>query len=150
MSCSYFLGNSSREMINVMLESEINLEILLPKSSLSAIDWPCMFPTAPEFGTFEPEQADHVISPHGQNSAGDPSADNLSPREQFTADGSVSGPPLLYQQSWFYYLTEISLLRLSNRIIQSFYSAKPSEWLELPGIHMCNEVLGFQAQLQQW
>lgn len=56
----------------------------------------------------------------------------------------------LHHQSWFYYLTEISLLRLNNRIIRIFYSMESFAWVKMNVLDMCDEVHACERQLQQW
>lgn len=44
----------------------------------------------------------------------------------------------LHQHSWFYYLSEISLFRLSNRVNHAFYSSRPLSWTSMNLLDMMN------------
>ena len=50
--------------------------------------------------------------------------------------------------SWYYYLTEVALRRISNRIINTFYRKDHTSWLIIaPLIPMAEE---FEAQISNW
>ena len=52
------------------------------------------------------------------------------------------------EQSWYYYLTEVALRRISNRIKNTFYQQKPEWWMNIsPLIPIAIE---FEAQIATW
>lgn len=53
---------------------------------------------------------------------------------QASPNSTVSGPQIIgfsEQQSWFYYLTEITLARIDNRILKAFYQSDHMGWATL-------------------
>ncbi|KAK5682850.1 hypothetical protein LTR17_027345 [Elasticomyces elasticus] len=51
-------------------------------------------------------------------------------------------------QSWYYYLTEIALRWIGNRIINTFFRKKPSAWLDVKPL--LRIVLEFDTQVSAW
>ncbi|KAH7163484.1 hypothetical protein B0J13DRAFT_538669 [Dactylonectria estremocensis] len=125
-------------------ESEIRNEVPLPPSGLSEINYPHMFPSPPS--------ADMLNIPLPNEFAAFSSGTLMavSPQSTSTASSDSMDHALLHEQSWFYYLTEVSLLRLSNRIVQYFYSAESSSWLQTNILNMINAAEEFESQLEGW
>ena len=52
------------------------------------------------------------------------------------------------EESWYYYLTEIALRRIGNRIVNTFFRQDRSSWLDIkPLLLMARE---FEAQVSSW
>ena len=54
------------------------------------------------------------------------------------------------EQSWFYYLTEITLRRISNCIVNTLYSSDYRRWDEETIPAMIKAAEGFDKQLREW
>ncbi|KAH6889244.1 hypothetical protein B0T10DRAFT_606588 [Thelonectria olida] len=124
-------------------EMELTVEIPLPPSSLSSINYPHMFPSPPAVDVLHP-------SPGGFAGFSSSTLMGASPQSVSTTSSNSMDHALLYEQSWFYYLTEISLLRLSQRITQQFYTTENSSWLRGNALDMINAALDFERQLEAW
>lgn len=121
--------------------SEICAEVELPRSSLHNIDYPYEFPSPPDLD--ESESSGYV-----PGTASAPSTVTATP-----TPGSLSEPQLveeLYKDSWFYYLSEISLLRLSSRVNHTFYSKPSSSWVNTNLLDMINDAWDFEKQIERW
>ncbi|KAK6379238.1 hypothetical protein LTS17_006156 [Exophiala oligosperma] len=87
-------------------ECEIRQEIHVPESGLSNITYPYLFPSPPT-------PSSPVINAQTVSSF---------TSMQASPNSTVSGPQIIgfsEQQSWFYYLTEITLARIDNRILKA-------------------------------
>ena len=135
-------------------ECEFRVELPLPQSELSVGEYPDLFPSPP--------------SPVGHGHTHTRSPDTLdngsaSNGETTRIEHSDSQPPILEEdyairrhakrlckeeESWYYYLTEIALRRIGNRIINSFFLQDRSSWLDIkPFLRMAQE---FEAQILTW
>ena len=56
----------------------------------------------------------------------------------------------LHEHSWFHYLSDISLLRLSSRVNHAFYTQSPSSWTSANLHDMMDTSWGFEKQLKRW
>ena len=99
-------------------------------SNLSDITYPYLFPSPPS-----PEDATGHLTSTARPENGSPQASEVL---------------ALHEQSWFYYLSEISLLRLSGRINDMFYCSDHRSWMKMNLTDMVNAVHDFELQLQQW
>lgn len=52
------------------------------------------------------------------------------------------------EESWYYYLTEVALRRISNRIVNTFYSGPRSAWMKVRSL--LPVALEFEAQISAW
>lgn len=139
-----YLRLSRGKFMPVLTEdSELMAEIPLPISSLSSINYPHMFPSPPSTDVLQSLLGD---------SAGFSSSTlmGVSPQSVSTTSSNSTDHTLLYEQSWFYYLTEISLLRLSQRINRKFYTANDASWLKDDVLDMINAAIDFERQLEAW
>ncbi|UNI23798.1 C6 zinc finger, variant 2 [Purpureocillium takamizusanense] len=128
----------------IKAESELCAEVELPRSGLHSIDYPYQFPSPPT-----PKSVD------GLNDSEPPSMPGSSTRTG-TANSSPGGVGAtqdfkeLHEHSWFYYLSEISLLRLSSRVNHAFYVEPPASWARMNLLTMMTTAWDFEAQLRQW
>ncbi|ETS87742.1 hypothetical protein PFICI_01570 [Pestalotiopsis fici W106-1] len=129
-------------------ECEMLLELPLPQSSLYTIESPGMFPSPPPQETIEAAIKGPELD--GRPPTRSPALNSLYPSHHPPSPSTPRDLVSLHHQSWFYYLTEISLLRLNNRIIRAFYSADSTTWTRMNVIDMCNEAHACERQLQQW
>ncbi|OBT86994.1 hypothetical protein VE02_04598 [Pseudogymnoascus sp. 03VT05] len=113
-------------------ECEIRVELPLPQSGIASIEYPHLFPSPPS---------------HSRNSTGR----TLHGSEILSADPGLmhdSDKDLNEEKSWYYYLTEVALRRISNRILSTFYRQDHTNWTNiLPLIPIAKE---FESQILVW
>jgi hypothetical protein len=115
-------------------ECEIRVELPLPQSAIADFEYPHMFPSPPSPSNFAPELSQ---SPSYGLNATSPADVNRSYTKRWNEE-----------LSWYYYLTEVALRRISNRIINAFYRRERTSWLDIgPLIPMAEE---FEAQISSW
>ncbi|KAH9208480.1 hypothetical protein DL95DRAFT_345425 [Leptodontidium sp. 2 PMI_412] len=107
-------------------ECEILSEIPLPESGIADFEYPHMFPSPPD----------------PQNSSESPSfrenTIHMTPRQQ------------QQEQSWYYYLSEIALRRIGNRVLNAFYRDDHQLWLNMEVPSMVKIGEEFMQLLEQW
>ena len=104
-------------------ECEMRDEIELPPTGLAKVEYSDVFPSPPG-GTPVPEDQDEAMVP--------------------------SGLELAFQRSWYYYLSEIALRRIANRISHTFYSMEPCAWHTISLKRMQRIAQELDAQILQW
>lgn len=116
-------------------ECEIRVELPLPQSSIADFEYPHMFPSPPSPPlNFAPEISQ---SPSYSRNATSPAEMSKSYAKRWNEE-----------LSWYYYLTEVALRRISNRIINTFYRKEHTSWLNItPLIPMAEE---FETQISNW
>ena len=116
-------------------ECEIRVELPLPQSSIADFEYPHMCPSPPSPpSNFAPEISQSLPC---SRSATSPEDLNRSYVKRWNEE-----------LSWYYYLTEVALRRISNRIINTFYRKHHTSWLDItPLIPMAEE---FEAQISNW
>jgi hypothetical protein len=95
----------------------------LPPTGLAKVDYPDVFPSPPG-GTPEPE-------------------DNSPAKVWESSDPA-------FQQSWYYYLSEIASRRIGNRIIHALHSMQPHEWAMVPLRRLLRIAEELDTQVRQW
>lgn len=55
-----------------------------------------------------------------------------------------------HEQSWFYYLTEITFRRIANRVLNVLHSDGPSSWSDESMPFMASMTREFEQQLEDW
>lgn len=136
-------------------ECEFRVELPFPQSELSLGDYPNLFPSPPSpEATNEGEattslpvfadssgHSDRVLAPLDTFNSYSDTPDSHGPKQQAKH---------LYneEESWYYYLTEIALRRIGNRIINSFFCRDRSTWIKIkPFIRIAQE---FEVQVSSW
>lgn len=104
-------------------ECEMRDEISLPPTGLVQVDYPDVFPSPPG-DTPEPETS-------GRTRA----LENLEH---------------IFQQSWYYYLSEIASRRIANRITHALHMEPPQAWLTTPSRKLQRIAEELDAQILQW
>ncbi|KAK7207652.1 hypothetical protein BZA70DRAFT_271865 [Myxozyma melibiosi] len=110
-------------------ECEIRSIIPTPPSGIIDFLYPSMFPSPPSV----------VYDESAENS------EQHSPEEIHILKSSVSSS--VERKSWFYYLTEIALRKIENRMISVLYSNSNETWLDLPFEHLTELVTEVETQL---
>ncbi|KAK3670543.1 hypothetical protein LTR78_009647 [Recurvomyces mirabilis] len=126
-------------------ESEFRVELPLPQSELAYDHHLQMFPTPPSPAAGHNARDKIDIGEVSSGGVSDvPSTDN--------SHDSVCSVALsrLYteEESWYYYLTEIALRRIGNRIINSFFHCEPRKWLNIQ--HYLGLAREYDTQLAAW
>jgi hypothetical protein len=120
--------------------SELLSEIPLMESGIADFSYPHMFPSPPDMG-IDQEFAvieDGTDESPNMNAPLIPRHGSFLRREQ--------------EQSWFYYLSEISLRRIGNRVINTFYQDLDYDqaWLHMDAEAMTHIAEEFMSLLNQW
>lgn len=125
-------------------ECEFRVELPLAQSEISLGEYPDLFPSPPSPIASE------------DSAQGDLSSNRDGP---YNSQSSISGEELELrrhavrlcneEESWYYYLTEIALRRIGNRIVNTFFRQERSSWMAniKPLLHMAQE---FEAQVSSW
>ena len=139
-------------------ECEFRVELPLPQSEISLGEYPNLFPSPPS-----PVPHDFLMDAAQRQAGlghGSPTAGHIGLGQgQEFEDTHGKTPEELElrrhanrlcneEESWYYYLTEIALRRISNRIINSFFNQGRSSWLNIrPLLRIAQE---FEAQVSSW
>lgn len=125
-------------------ECEFRVELPFPQSELSLGDYPNLFPSPPS-----PEAANEgeIATSHPMPRTSDTFNSYLNAVDDHASKKHAKH---LYneEESWYYYLTEIALRRIGNRIINSFFCQDRSTWLNVkPFLRIAQE---FEVQVSSW
>ncbi|KAF2187911.1 hypothetical protein K469DRAFT_568400 [Zopfia rhizophila CBS 207.26] len=109
--------------------SEIRMEINLPPSGLAKVNYPDVFPTPP---------------------SGSPELPGASFKDTAAAAyrNAFSEPDM--ELIWCYYLSEIAVRKIGNRLMNCFYEHDESSWLSMPLNRMIRVAEELELQLSQW
>lgn len=105
------------------------MEIDLPPSGLAKVDYSNQFPSPPSL------QGD------------------MTDTSLFTtklAHDSSSKIKRQLEQSWIYYLSDVSHRHISTRLVNMFYQDNAESWLSMPIDRMVNVAQELHLQLTQW
>ncbi|CEL06454.1 hypothetical protein ASPCAL09631 [Aspergillus calidoustus] len=131
-------------------EVEIRVELPLPQSAIAEFEYPTLFPTPPTLSGDYPG-----------NDQFPPGSLDEDRRTAHTQQHRLFDRPDLEarrhiiqlfdeEQSWYYYLTEVALRRIANRVLNAFYRGNrpASTWSTLkPFIPI---ALEFESQINAW
>ncbi|KAH6718437.1 hypothetical protein BKA61DRAFT_302044 [Leptodontidium sp. MPI-SDFR-AT-0119] len=106
-------------------ECEIRVQLDLPQSNLCKLDYPFLFPSPPS-----------------------PGSPVESPESALTA--SSQQLQLAEEQTWFYYLSEIALRRIENRVLNAFYTEDHPRWLQTDLSVMIAAAEDIELQMETW
>ncbi|KAM3469264.1 hypothetical protein MY5147_007190 [Beauveria neobassiana] len=118
-------------------ECEFRVELPLQQSEISLGEYPDLFPSPPSPIPTNSSDDDGVTG--GNNFA---STEDLELRQHAVRLCNE-------EESWYYYLTEIALRRIGNRIVNTFFRQGRSAWMMnlKPLLRMAKE---FEAQVSSW
>lgn len=111
------------------------MEINLPSSGLAKANYPDVFPTPPT-----------ANSPGSQETV---SSVMDKPRNGFSTGLTRFFEPDI-EQIWKYYLSEIAVRQIGNRLMNSFYKTDESAWFSMPLDRMIRVAEELELQLTQW
>ncbi|KAL5387334.1 hypothetical protein DPSP01_003558 [Paraphaeosphaeria sporulosa] len=114
-------------------EHEVSIEIRLPSSGLTKLNYTSAFPPPPSATNTEDwcrmyTQVE-TDSPHSTHS--------LWTQNEF-------------EHGWYYYLADIAARRLLQRVIELFYRKSEVVWLEFPFLTLVHTVEELDRQLLEW
>ncbi|EXV02353.1 hypothetical protein X797_004483 [Metarhizium robertsii] len=126
--CHFFAG-----------ECEFRVELPLQQSEISLGEYPDLFPSPPSPMTTDQQGAASSASAYGESGLIVDEATELRQHAVRLCNE---------EESWYYYLTEIALRRIGNRIVNTFFRQDKSSWLNIkPLLRMAQE---FEAQVLTW
>ena len=136
-------------------ECEFRVELPFPQSELSLGEYPNLFPSPPSSNPKANSRTSASYHLHGNSSSNEDMApeslDSFHAYSKMNEEHELRGHAKhLYneEESWYYYLTEIALRRIGNRIINSFFCQDRSSWLNIkPFLRIAQE---FQVQVSSW
>ena len=137
-------------------ECEFRVELPLPQSEIGNFQHPNLFPSPPSPAS--PVMAGRNATPHSAELSNFAEAGHLSTQaSNIMSDVLTDEERLLKkhskqlcreEESWYYYLTEIALRRIGNRIINTFFRQEPRSWLDIrPLLRIAQE---FDVQVSSW
>ncbi|KAI9719949.1 MAG: hypothetical protein M1828_005987 [Chrysothrix sp. TS-e1954] len=137
-------------------EVELRVELPLEQSTLSDSEYPDLFPSPPSppstdtavedaFPPLLRTIVDHTYggSPHVRHSD---STSSLP--EDVRAVRRHRHQLYNEEESWYYYLTEVALRRISNRVVNTFFREDPSSWMDIT--RLIPTALEFESQISTW
>ncbi|KFY90886.1 hypothetical protein V500_04905 [Pseudogymnoascus sp. VKM F-4518 (FW-2643)] len=111
------------------------------------LDYPFLFPSPPTPGSPAAESPeDH----QGQGPASAASTSTSSQLLSLAASTSTCASQSAEEQTWFYYLSEIALRRIENRILNAFYKEDHQHWLQMDLAIMVSAAEEIEAQMESW
>ncbi|KAL3450803.1 hypothetical protein BJX65DRAFT_270142 [Aspergillus insuetus] len=125
-------------------ECEFRLELDLPVSVLSTLAYPYMFPSPPT--------PDNPIEPSQENGNLSILSSPLSSSsfQQGCQTFTYSTLQEAEEQSWYYYLSEIALRRVGNRVSHYFYQDDNNTWSQMNIYETSAIVEDLEQQLESW
>jgi hypothetical protein len=120
-------------------ECEFRVELPLQQSEISLGEYPDLFPSPPSPVTTDQQGQPQTMPAYGESAL---MVDEAAELRQHAARLCNE------EESWYYYLTEIALRRIGNRITNTFFRQDRSSWLNIkPLLRMAQE---FEAQVSSW
>lgn len=138
-------------------ESEFRVELPLPQSEIAQYDYPNLFPSPPSppspknmEETRSPESLQHFFHANFDEGFGSLTRfDSASVTAEEDGELRQHAKRLCNEEeSWYYYLTEVALRRIGNRIINTFFRQDYRSWLNIKPL--ISIALEFDAQVSSW
>jgi hypothetical protein len=135
-------------------ETEFRVELPLPQSEIAEYEFPKLFPSppspaSPSQATVTEDSSRSTVQVLDPMAATRPkSTMTLEPAEAFSIRDHATRL-CREEESWYYYLTEVALRRIGNRIINTFFTSNHQVgWLHIePYLDIAME---FEAQVSSW
>lgn len=130
-------------------ESEFRVELPLPQSEIADYDFPNLFPSPPS-----PASVDDLLQ---EGTSTSPQDSNGAHLEALRRTKSIEDRDEIRlhakklcneEESWYYYLTEIALRRIGNRVINTFFRHDAREWMQIE--RYIDVAIEFEAQVSTW
>jgi hypothetical protein len=107
------------------------MEVSLPSSGLAKVNYPDVFPTPPN-GSPEPPD--------------DPTSPGAAYRNSFSARRLAQDS----EEVWSYYVSEIAVRKIGNRLMNCFYKEDENSWMSMRLDRMIRVADELELQLTQW
>ena len=123
-------------------ECELRETLDVPQSDLCKLSYPYLFPSPPTplSPVRSPEEALNFQTP----------ASSTSMPSQVQSTSSMTSYQQTEEQSWFYYLSEIALRRIQNRVLNAFYRQDHRSWAQMNMSDMISIAENIETQLTIW
>ena len=109
------------------------------------LQYPDPFPSPPVEEHVERDDSALEVSSHMDFASPSSSTERLGFRSR-----RVDSMDENQQQSWYYYLIEIALRRIANRILNALNQVKLVPGVAFPVMEMIKVTIDFEKQLLQW
>ena len=135
-------------------ESEFRVELPLPQSEIANYHHPHMFPSPPSPAGLDPDHNSAVpqlvqqVSEDSTLGSMPPLAKSISYSTEDFDLREHAKQLCNEEESWYYYLTEIALRRIGNRIINTFFTQSPGAWEDIRPL--LGIALEFDTQVSAW
>ena len=140
-------------------ECEFRVELPLPQSEIANFEYPNMFPSPPSPASPVLVEPDSTTSPSSMHNFFDQQyGASLSMLARVDTASSITEEDLEIrkhskrlcneEESWYYYLTEVALRRIGNRIINTFFRQDYTSWVNIKPL--TSIALEFDAQVSSW
>lgn len=134
-------------------ECEFRVELPLPQSEISTYHHPQLFPSppSPPSGGIDARQSPSPFSSQDSTMKVASVQENMNPSPINTEILTLrlhAKRLCNEEESWYYYLTEIALRRIGNRIINTFFGHKPESWRDIKSL--LGIALEFDTQVSAW
>lgn len=123
-------------------ECELRTQLDVAQSDLCKIGYPYPFPSPPSPRSPSQTPALPVHTPTPPYAPGASSQTFASTPSQSYQD--------IEEQSWFYYLSEIALRRIENRVLNTFYKEDHSSWARTSIEDLLSVAMAIEEQLELW
>lgn len=130
-------------------EAEFRVELPLPQSEIASYEFPNLFPSPPSPfpGAQVPTAVDTTSMERSSSISLPPIMQVVLPEHQ--DDVRIHAKRLCNEEeSWYYYMTEVALRRIGNRVINTFFRKTPDEWLNIE--QFVDVAVEFEAQVSTW
>ena len=135
-------------------ETEFRVELPLPQSEIAEYEFPKLFPSppsppSPSQASFQEDPVQTAVHMLGSPAIASPQATRSFPLDDAFSIRNHAKRLCREEESWYYYLTEVALRRIGNRIINSFFtSPHQAGWMNIePYLDIAME---FEAQVSSW
>ena len=138
-------------------ETEFRVELPLPQSEIAEYEFPKLFPSPPSPSSSPQTTLLDDGSHSGVHVLGSPAIASPLSTHAYSFDEPYSDVSIRThakrlcreEESWYYYLTEVALRRIGNRIINTFFTSNHQVgWLNIePYLDIAME---FEAQVGSW
>ena len=121
-------------------EAEFRVELPLPQTEIADYDFPDLFPSPPS-----PLPIDNAPVRQPSRSL---SISHILSTEQDDEVKLHAKRLCNEEESWYYYLTELALRRIGNRVINTFFQQDRGEWMNIS--RFLDVAIEFEAQVSTW
>lgn len=130
-------------------ESEFRVELPLPQSEIADYDFPDLFPSPPSPVSADGSNQNGYNVPSSQAEGVDLASLHRTKSIEDRDEIKLHAKKLCNEEeSWYYYLTEIALRRIGNRVINTFFRHDRHEWMSIE--RHIDVAIEFEAQVSTW